>query len=153
MIEFEVGSHQYRAGKLDAFQQLHLSRKIAPLLPKLLPTIVQLAAARGEEDENDTPLDLPALAASVGPLTETLAQMNDADVEYIFNTCLSVVSRQQQPSGWAPVWNKPSHSPMFEDLELPDLLQIVVKVVGDNLGPFMRGLPGQLRPSSPQPAQ
>lgn len=148
MLEFEHKGQQYRAGKLNTFQQLHLSRKVAPLLPKLLPTIAELATRR--EEEMDAPIDLGSFASSIGPLTETLAEMSDADVEYIFGISLSAVSRLQG-NNWVPIWNKGASAPMFEDLELPDQLQIVVKVVADNLGPFMRGLEGQMQQAnSPQ---
>ena len=145
MLEFELNGHSYRAGKLSAFQQLHLSRKIAPILPRLLPAFA-LLAGRGEEEA--PLLNLPDLANAVGPLAQALAEMSDADCEYVFGVSLSVVSRLQGQA-WASVWNGPSKSPMFDDIDLSAMTQIVVKVIADNLGPFMQGLVAKVQASSP----
>ncbi len=145
MLEFELNGHAYRAGKLSAFQQLHLSRKIAPLLPKLLPAFAQIA-------DGGSGLHLPALAEALGPLAHSLAEMPDADCEYVYGVCLSVVSRQQGQS-WTSVWNTPGKTLMFDDIDLPVMTQLVVKVITDNLGPFMQGLlvKGQATGSPAQP--
>ena len=147
MPEFEIAGQKYRAGKLSAFQQLHLSRRIAPLLPKLLPVFAQIAGRKGD----DEPVDLSAFAGAVGPLAQTLAEMSDVDCEYVFGTCLTVVSRQQGQA-WSAIWNAPSKSLMFDDIDLPVMTEIVVKVIADNLGPFMQGLLARAQTQAGSPA-
>ncbi len=155
MIEFELSGQKYRAGKLSAFEQLHLSRKIAPLLPKMLPVFAQIAsrrgAANGDEpstEDHQPPPDLDALADAFSPLAQALAEMPDADCEYVFASCLRVVSRLQAQA-WASIWNTSAKSLMFDDIDLPVMTQMVVKVIADNLGPFMQGLLAQAQASSP----
>ncbi len=49
MIEFEIAgapgqpTSYYRSGKLDAFGQLHVARKLAPLLTKVAPPVAATA--------------------------------------------------------------------------------------------------------------
>jgi hypothetical protein len=144
-IEFEIGAQRYRAEKLDAFKQLHVSRKIAPIIPKLLPMFLKFAGnAEALKD------DLAGMAEAFEPLAQALADMPDADCEYVFNACLSVVSRNQM-NNWAPVWSQSGKSLMFDDIDLGQMTQIAVKVIWDSLGSFIRGLLANPA-ASPQPA-
>lgn len=127
--EFDVAGTKYRADKLDAFKQLHLARKLAPMVPKLVPVFVKLQG-KGTED-------LAGLADAAGPFAEVLAAMSDEDVEYIVTTCLSVVKREQSGAWSAMVSGK---TLMFSDLGLDQLLPIVVRVLRENLGNFTQGL-------------
>ena len=139
MLEFDIAGQHYRAGKLSAFQQLHLSRKLAPIIPKLLPAL---------EGFNGDSIDVGAIAAAFDPLAGALAEMPDADCEYICATCMSVVQRQQD-SRWAAIWAASSKAMMFDDIDLPAMLQITVEVVRDNLGSFTHGLIAKVQAASP----
>lgn len=132
MAEIEVNGQTYRIGKLNAFQQLHVSRKVGPLMPRLIPAYI--ASQDGKILEN-----LDVLAQMVEPFTQALSEMTDADVEYVAATCLAVVHRKQGNS-WAPVWNAGGHCLMFDDVDLGTMLPLVVRVITENLGPFIRGL-------------
>jgi hypothetical protein len=137
MLEFDIAGQQYRAGKLNAIQQLHLSRRLAPIIPKLLPALAGM---------EEGAIDVGAIASAFDPLAGALAEMSDADCEYICGLCLGVVSRQQGEK-WSSIWaNK---SLMFDDIDLAAMLQIVVKVIGDNLGSFTQGLLAKARAMSP----
>lgn len=140
-IEFEVAGHRYRAEKLDAFKQLHVSRKIAPIIPKLLPMFLKFADKK--EALKD---DLEAMAEAFEPLAEALAEMPDADCEYVFNSCLGVVSRHQQ-NNWASIWA--GGALMFDDIDLGVMVQITSKVIWDSLGAFTRGLLAKANAESP----
>ena len=130
-IEFEIAGQRYRAEKLDAFKQLHVSRKIAPIVPKLLPMFLKFAQM-GESMKDD----LPGMAQAFEPLAQALAEMPDADCEYVFNACLGVVARHQQ-GNWASIWNG---SLMFDDIDIGVMVQIASKVIWDSLGNFISGL-------------
>lgn len=132
-IEFDIDGKQYRANRLDAFKQFHVSRKIAPIVPKLIPIFVQLKDGGGLTE------DLAGLAEVVAPFADALAAMKDDDAEYIIATCLSVVLRQQGTT-WAPVWSVNGRVVMFEDIDMGVMLPIIVRVIRDNLGNFISGL-------------
>lgn len=162
MTEFEINGVQYRSGKLDTFKQLHVSRKIAPLVPKVLPAFAAIAQAKradGAEGAEGAVLgeaidevrklgvqDIDLIAKAIEPVTNVMAEMSDADVEYLFANCLAVVQRKQGKD-WAPIWR--NEALMFDDIELPQMTQIAMKVIWDNLGPFIQGLLVKQRASNP----
>lgn len=133
MSEFELSGHAYRAAKLTATQQFHLSRKLAPLIPKLIP--IGLQASQG--GVLTSILSNPQV---LQPFADALAEMPDAAAEYVLNTCLSVV-RRKQGENWAAVWSPSAQAAMFEDLnDIGRCLPIVLRVIQDSLGPFIAGL-------------
>ena len=134
MMEFTIGENTYVAGKLDAFKQLHVSRRIAPIIPTLVPVFLKIMKDGGVGK------DLSGLAELLIPFADGLANMSDETSEYVISTCLSVVKRQASGGNWAPVWSQSAKSCMFDDMDLGDLIQISVKVIQDSLGPFIRGL-------------
>lgn len=160
MTEFEINGVQYRSGKLDTFKQLHVSRKIAPLVPKVLPAFASIALARKDGAAQEATVgnaiddakklkieDIDLIAKSLGPVMDLMAGMSDSDVEYIFGNCLSVVQRKQGKD-WQHIWR--NGAMMFDDIDLPVMTQIAMKVIWDNLGPFISGLLVKQTASSPQ---
>ncbi|WP_019104094.1 phage tail assembly chaperone, partial [Chromobacterium haemolyticum] len=92
MVEFELQGETYSVGRLNAFQQLHLSRKLAPVLPALVP-FLQVAMSGGLERALSG--DLEEFAAASRPIASVLSQMPESDAEYIICTALSCVKRKQ----------------------------------------------------------
>lgn len=146
MIEFEIDGVQYRSGKLDTFKQLHVSRKIAPLVPKLLPAFAAIAQRQKAIGKGLSADDVGIIAQAIQPVADVMSEMSEQDVEYVFGNCLAVVQRKQGKD-WAYVWR--NDSLMFDDIELPTMTQIAMKVVWDNLGPFIQGLLAKQTASNP----
>ena len=145
MKELTIGKHLYRVGKLDAFTQLYIARRLAPCLAGVGALAgLDRAAAKGEAalGEEETARILRFLSTAAGAL-------KDEDVEYICNACLSVTDRKQAGGNWARV--RAGGATMFE-VTLPELLQIVTAVVVENMGDFFAALPsgtGWLNPQTP----
>ncbi|MFX8535355.1 phage tail assembly chaperone, partial [Acinetobacter baumannii] len=38
----QIGNHNYEIGRLDAFDQFHVSRKIAPIVPTIVPFMTEI---------------------------------------------------------------------------------------------------------------
>ncbi|CAG9177857.1 phage tail assembly chaperone [Cupriavidus pampae] len=131
--EIQLGGSQYSIGRLSAMQQLHVSRRVAPIVPALIPVFLSMrgSATFGE--------NLEGLADALQPLADGLAGLKDEDAEYVVGTCLSAVQRQQ-PTGWARVWALEQKRLMFEDMDMGVILPLVVQVIVANLGPFIQGL-------------
>ena len=144
-----IGQHNYTIGRLNAIDQLHVSRKIAPIVPKIMPILTELAKGDlvklfekldGEAAElsiSDIDADdlegLDGLADALGPLMEVFSQMNEDDVNYLIHKCLGVVKR-----GTALVSR--NNSLMFDDIDLQQIMPLVLAVIRINLGDFIRGL-------------
>jgi hypothetical protein len=129
--EFESDGHLYRIRKLSAFQQFHLSRKIAPLIPPLVPIFLQFS-----KEERDA----GALALLLQPFADGLAAMPDSAAESVMNTCLSAIKRKADiGDAFVPIWI--NQVAMFSDLnDVSKLFPLVMRVIQDSLGPFIGGL-------------
>lgn len=125
--EFIVGSHTYRAGKLDAMTQFHVSRRI-------LPVFVGLAKGEG------------SMMDQFRGAAEALASLNDDDANYVISRCLSVVQRKLNgDSGWASVWSQSANRLMMDDIDMVQMLQMAGEVLGHNLGNFIQSLPSEFQ--------
>jgi hypothetical protein len=132
--EVEFAGNRYQLGRLDAMTQFHVSRRIAPVLPPLIRTYMELAAS-------DSPLtkNLGLLATSVQPVMDAISQLKDDDAEYVVGKCMAVVERQHM-AGWAKVWSPVHKVSLFDDIDVGVMLELTVRVVMENLGPFISGL-------------
>ncbi|VWB83785.1 putative bacteriophage protein [Burkholderia aenigmatica] len=158
--EIELSGKRYQIGKLNAMQQFHVSRRIAPIIPSMIPVLMKFyaeiersrnaaanaalgALAVGEDASAAEQRDVLGLVDSIAPVlqpfADALAGLKDEDAEYVFGTCLSVVERQHQ-NGWAKVWSAAHKTSLFDDMDMGSMLPLVVRVVVENLGPFINGL-------------
>ncbi len=135
-----IGGHDYTIGRLNALDQLHVSRKIAPIVPNIMPILSEVAKGdlekviesieQGENEELD---GLEPLAKALEPFMEAIAKIPEEDVNYVVHKCLSVVKRNG-----AVVCR--GESIMFDDLDMNHLLPLTVAVIRTNLGNFIQGL-------------
>lgn len=160
--EIQLGGKRYQIGRLNAMQQFHVSRRIAPIIPSMIPVLMKFYAEIERTRNAAANAALAALAADAGgagaateqrdvlglvdsiapvlqPFADALAGLKDEDAEYVFGTCLSVVERQHQ-NGWAKVWSAAHKTSLFDDMDMGSMLPLVVRVVVENLGPFINGL-------------
>ncbi|VVE79406.1 phage tail assembly chaperone [Pandoraea sputorum] len=140
--ELEIRGIKYRIGRLSAMKQLHVSRKIAPLVPALVPIMLGLASSKGKGPEGDGTdgdgsgiLSRPQL---LQPFADGLAGLPDDQAEYVIGECLSVVQRFQG-STWFSIWAAGARQPTYEDIDLSVMIELSVKVIADSLGPFIAG--------------
>jgi hypothetical protein len=88
-IEIDIDGHNYRLDKLPAMLQLHVSRRIAPLIPTAIGPFLSISAMKGGVDKN-----IEAIVSQLQPFADGLAGLSDADAEYVLGTCLGVIRRQ-----------------------------------------------------------
>lgn len=135
-----IGGHDYTIGRLNALDQLHVSRKIAPIIPNIMPILTEVAKGDLEKviesiesDENAELGGLEPLAKALEPFMEAIAKIPEEDVNYVIYKCLSVVKR----NGSVVCRGE---SIMFDDLDMNHLLPLTVAVIRTNLGNFIQGL-------------
>lgn len=126
--EVTVGGNVYRVGALNALQQLHVSRRIAPVMATMGISLAQLRGGAS--------LDLDAMMTSLGPMAEVVSNMSDEHVEYIIATCMGAVLRKQGADSWAPTVQ--GALPMFADIDMPTMLRLTVQVIMNNLAGFLK---------------
>ena len=138
---FVVSGQTYRAGRLDAIKQLHVVRRLSPLIGALQGTDVAAVMAPAETAE-ERARQMDAMMDLLVPISNAVAAMSDKDTEYVLGACLGVVQREQPGGlGWAPVWSQAAMRPMYEDMTLPAMIQVVGRVLMANLGDFTAALP------------
>jgi hypothetical protein len=155
MAEFTVAATTYRTKmKLNARQQFHIARRIAPVvsvigavIPLLQGALQQQTITPEQDDVDNTAAQIRATAQRMAdletlgrPIMEALASLPDADCDYVLDLCLAVVQRMQSGNGsgpmWSDIWNPRASKLMFEDIELPAMLQIAMEVLRENLMGF-----------------
>ena len=129
--EFEVAGHKYRAGRLDAMTQFHVTRRLGPAL-----VVAGVTFKMMQEGMRTTLEDWVAVA---GPIMEVVSKMSDTDVDYIIFRCLAVVQRRDGDR-WAPVLTQDRDALMYQDLDMAEMLRLTVEVLRGNLANFAKGL-------------
>ncbi|MDU7134753.1 MULTISPECIES: phage tail assembly chaperone [Phytobacter] len=137
-MEFTINGVDYRAAKLSVFDQLKISRKLLPLIAKLVSDASMLKAATQDGAASREQL-FASLEKILPKIADVLADMPDESVNAILHPCLSVVSRKTTASNWAPIFS--GGELMFDDIDLFAMLGIAGRVVADNLGNFLHALP------------
>lgn len=131
--ELEVDGHKYQVEKLNALKQLHVARRLGPMLV--------VAGVTVDMVRDGMKLDLDDVVALVGPVMEILSRMPDDEVEYIIFACLGAAKRLQGDA-WAPLMTSDGKQLMFADMDMPAMVRVVLEVIKENLGPFLKGLAG-----------
>lgn len=118
--ETAIGGYRYRIGRLDVFRQFHVARRLAPILSAMASTF----KPTGKK------LDMARIIAAV---SEAMGKLSEEDADYILKTCLTVVERQvaSEVDQYAPVFV--SGMMMFADIELPQMLDLTLQVIQENL--------------------
>ena len=135
MTEINISGTPYRIGKLDAFKQFHVARRLAPIQLAMGLSAEALTKKAGEATEEQM------LAAIMGPIATELAKMPQADVDYILHTCLAVCSRGDQAGAFAPVLAQ-NGALMFSDIGMVQMIRLTIEVIRNNLGDFFALAPG-----------
>lgn len=128
-MQFEINGQQYRTAKLDVFAQFRIARKLLPVLAGMTSDLSSIRDAAGDSEKITK-----AITAALPKVASVLADMPEESVEAILKPCLEAVSRQNG-SNWTSVAN--GGVLMFDDINLPAMLQIVGKVIGENIGDFL----------------
>ena len=136
-MEFTISTHVYRAGKLNAFDQLYVIKRLTPMLGKLASLAGSNIKLTKGADGKATDLD-GDITTIITPLTEAITALPDADMDFVINTCLAACERKQPGGGWAPV--RKGEATMYE-VSLSAMLTITYRVVRNNLSDFLADLP------------
>jgi hypothetical protein len=134
MAEFETGGFVYRTTKMNAREQMHLLRAIAPLSGAIVAILV--------ENSNLDP-GAPEATRNIAmmiPLFQAFAKMDEKETDLLVNKCFAYAQRREGANG-SSVWGPPLFSSMasrdqYNDIDLGSLFTICWNVVQDNLGGF-----------------
>lgn len=138
MKETTIKGIRYRVGKLDAFKQFHIARRLAPALFELATSAAKVADTTGGPSDSVNMSELAAFK----PVVEAVSKLSDEDADYVMKSCLGVVTREiNNGSAWQNVLV--SGRMQFEDMGLDVIMPLTMEVVSDNLGAFFNALPAR----------
>jgi hypothetical protein len=143
-FEFSIKGRNWRARRLDVFQQGFVLKRITPLIGPLIPMVRELEKYLPKDGEE---LKLPSkgelleeVSKLMVPFADSLSTLKDEDLRWLMETCLSSVQYDQDGT-WVPFWNKAARTSMFDDMnDLSIWLPLTVRIIQENLGPFFVGL-------------
>jgi hypothetical protein len=150
---FSVAGRNYKAAPLAPKRQMHIARRLFPLLSGAFVTMIQALriSGGGKPLEGATEEEMRRRAGGallklldekgeemVGPFLRALGSMSDGDLDFIVDECLKVTAREVG-GGWQ-VMMSPEGQLQYADLELPEMLQITWKVIQAQLLPFISAL-------------
>ena len=132
MNEITIAGNTYRYGKLNAFQQFHIERRILPLVLSAFPVFF------GTDTKNeDSAVSFREMMEKSRPLADVLSKMSDEDADYVTSTCLSVIQRKQGME-WVSLMS--DGRLMFDDLDAFETVLLSFFVIRRNLANFMQKL-------------
>lgn len=139
-----LGSHEYKIGRLDCFDAMHVARIISPLLPAFFGQIFGrvLELVKKSKDEETASLEdiyseIGEVVALCEPLLYRISMMDRGAFESVVKTCLSCVERKTGKIYGRVIVDG---NLMFSDMELSDIMNLVVKVIVRELRPTIAGL-------------
>ncbi len=137
-----INGIEYQIGKLGPFEQLHVGRKLAPLLAHTIPALMQFSE-KGERPN----FEMVLFSAAAIPIADVLCKMDKEDVDFVVTECVSVCQRHQKKN-WAKVMV--NGNLMFQDIEVDTLLSLTQAVIEVSLGRFFpTGQSESTAPESP----
>ena len=135
---FTIGSTEYKTGKIHAFKQFHIVRKMAPILKDLMPMASKLAKIQKSGGTMED-LSEDQMLESMAPIVEGISKLSDKDAEWVLVNLLTCVEVKQEHGNWAKLANE--NGMMFDNIELPVLLQAAGRAFMFNLSGFFTALP------------
>jgi hypothetical protein len=148
MQEVEVGGSRFRTGKLDAFQQFHVFRKLMPVFSgmgasfsQIPETSLQQPANGADAPQQQSSSDETKFWSALGPVAQAIADMSQADSEYVLKTCLQNCLIHNGTS-WTRLVS-PNGQIMFEDqVDMMAMLRLTFETIKDNLASFFPAVQG-----------
>lgn len=131
--EIEVDGRTYRVGRLNAKQQLHVFRRLGPILAAVGKPVAQMMHAYGSLKAAEAQGGA-SLGDLLGPVMDELSKMPDSEVDYVIDTCLSVCARVEDGRS-APVMRQGTL--VFQDMDMPTMVRLAIEVIKENIGNFL----------------
>lgn len=145
-MEIELAGHTYVIGTMKSRQQRNVLRRVFPLLLHSHKLMLLVAKAVGPMAHSESapdkvsPEEVAEIFSAVGPMADAFGAMKDEDCDYVFETCLAVVKRRV-PGGLTDIVVAGGDL-RYEDILMPQQLQLVFAVMKANFSDFFSGLPG-----------
>lgn len=144
--DVDVGGHKYRVGKLNARQQFHVMRKLAPVLGGIGALM---------KVDFDAP-DGDALGTALETFADSISKLATIDADFVMDSLLSKVERQaDNGAAWSFLYTTAPDGKllsMFPDIDMAAELKLVWAAIVENFSPFFAGAFSALKGAAPKPS-
>ena len=134
-MEAEIKGAKYRTGRLTPYTQAAITRRLLPCLVGLGAAVKDLKLKPGDIEQMD---DLATIVNAFGPIASAIAKMTDDEFNFVLNACLDAATRQDGEK-WARI-RAQGGGFMYDDIDLPVMVQLTYKTLAENLGNFLPGI-------------
>ena len=136
-----IEGREFRIGRLNVFDSLHVVRLISPLLPSIFGEVLQsvIQLMQSSKEEGSATLEerfgeVVPLLKSLEPFFVNVAYMPRSSFESVVKTCLSVVELRQDKV-YSPVMV--DGQLMFSNLDMGTIMQLVLAVIQREIRPII----------------
>lgn len=132
-VRFTVGDDEFRHLKLNAKDEFHCARRVAPLVKGAGLFVTALATGKSEEGSD---LDsLASFAEGAAPLLKALSTLTDDDADFVMARCLGVTEARDGEC-WAPTWDPAGRTVALPQLRMNHILRICYQVLREAITVF-----------------
>ena len=120
-MEFELSGVTYKSDKINAVEQFHIARRLAPVLAEL------------SKDKENT----------LNNLANAISKLSNEDADFVLFGLLKCISMKESNGlGWSKISN--GNMLMRDSITLPIMMQMAYKALMLNFGDFFSALPSKL---------
>lgn len=135
-MDFVVEGRTYHASKMNAMDQFQVLRRLAPIMGSFGGLMNFMS------NREAAPMTQPEMLTAISPLAKAISELSDEATNYIFDKCFGLVTRDEPGGrGAARIWNVQAKRMQMDDIDLPAMMQILVKVLEGSFENFFRGGP------------
>lgn len=143
-----IKGKEYSFSKVDAFAQLHVVRRLLPVigdLMKVLGSSEVLKSGKKFENMSIEDVNFDAIAEDIAPLFKTLSKLPDEDVDYCIKALLKKTQIKMEGGGFANIMTGEQFMYDFIRDDLHLLLSLFTASFKHNLQGFLSALPSELK--------
>lgn len=139
LAEFDLAGYKFTVDRIPPAEQFHLMRKMAPVNGALVDLVKKMQTEWGPTpiEELSDAAKLERAASYMNANMQAFNAISEEDMNFIMATCLSRVRMQNERGTWAAVWA--GGRVMFDSLDYSVILELILKVVQENLQSFTPG--------------
>lgn len=151
MRQESVNGIEYQFAKINAVEQFHVVRRLAPIIGDLLAALTsKIPAGQSMQSLKDSFTEADGAELMV-PVANAIAKLSDEDANYVLFKLLQSIQRKQQGGGWAHIKVSGKDILMFDDIDMPTMLKLAGLSLMENLGGFIAALPTGLKEGAVRP--
>jgi len=133
LTRFTIGEDEFRHGQLNAKDEFHCVRRVAPVIKSTGLLFTALATGTAEDGRD---LDsVASLIEGTAPLMKALSTLSDDDADLIMAKCLGATD-VRVGDAWVPTWDRGARTVALPQMRINHILRICYQVLREAITVF-----------------